>query len=293
MSDTTIPMVDLDVTNCPPAVELDMAGGSDIGQRRSQNQDHFMIAELQRQLSVIATDVPLDSCCELYGSEPGHLLVVADGMGGHSDGELASSMAVQVCARYVLDMMHWFLKLSSKNGDEFLDELSYSLSSAQEALWEQSGSDEGRMGTTVTLAYILWPRMYVIHAGDSRCYVLRDQKLQQITKDHTIAQRMVDEEVLTQKQADDSPFSHVLWNCVGGGDHPVRPEVVRFTLRSGDRILLCSDGLHGMLDQAAIHSIMGDGNESKTTVDHLIRHANNAGGRDNITAVVATCREVQ
>ena len=146
MDETTIIMGALDCEPEKPPVKFDLAGASDIGSVRQQNQDHYMIAELRRQLSVISTDVPLESCDELYGSEPGQLLLVADGMGGHSDGELASNMAVQVCARYVLDMMHWFLKLSASDEDDFIDELSQSLSSAQQALWSHVGGGRGPDG---------------------------------------------------------------------------------------------------------------------------------------------------
>ncbi len=110
-------------------------------------------------------------------------------------------------------MMHWFLKLSAQKEEDFTEELSLTLSSAQKSLWSQSESGSNRMGTTATLAYILWPRIYVIHAGDIRCYVLRDGQLEQIT----IAQRMVDDRIMTQEQAATSSFSHVLWNCVDWG----------------------------------------------------------------------------
>lgn len=292
MSDTTIPIPRLDRDEISAVVQVDFGGASEIGRKRSQNQDHYMIAELKRQLSVLSTDVPLESCDALYGSEPGHLLVVADGMGGHCDGEIASSTAVQVCARYVLDMMYWFLKLSAQNEEDFTGELSRSLSSAQEALWSQSESGSNRMGTTVTLAYILWPKMYVIHAGDSRCYVSRDGELKQITTDHTVAQRMIDEKIMTQEEAATSPFSHVLWNCVGGGDHAVRPEVVRYRLRPGDQVLLCSDGLHGMISDEAIATVLNSSPDAAASVKRLLVEANDAGGRDNITAIVGRFERV-
>ena len=145
------------------------------------------------------------------------------------------------------------------------------------------------MGTTVTLAYILWPRMYVIHAGDSRCYVQRDGELIQLTKDHTVAQQMIDDEILTPKQAARSPFSHVLWNCVGGSNRSVKPEVVRYNLQGGDQVLLCSDGLHGMIDDQAIASALQIKTGSISVVKRLIDEANAGGGRDNITAVLAKC----
>ena len=289
LSDTTIVLGPLDREPKTPPIQFDLAGASDIGSKRKQNQDHYMIAELRRQLSVISTDVPLESCDELYGCEPGQLLVVADGMGGHSDGELASNLAVQACARYVLDMMHWFLKLSTNDEDDFLDELSQSLTSAQEALYSRSDEGQGRMGTTVTLAYILWPRMYVIHAGDSRCYVQRDGELSQLTKDHTVAQQLIDDKLMTADQAEKSAFAHVLWNCVGGSNDLVKPEVIRYRLQPGDQVLLCSDGLHGMIDDDAIASVLRSNAASEDAVKQLIADAIRGGGRDNVTTVLAKC----
>lgn len=271
-------------------VPFDLAGASDIGLQRKQNQDHFLVAELRRVLSIIATDVPLANCNKLYGADPGQLLVVADGMGGHDDGEIASKRAVQACARYVLNMMEWFLKLSAQNVDDFVDELSECLNSAQQALWDEQATGELKMGTTLTLAYLLWPRMYVVHAGDSRCYVLRGGELTQLTTDHTVAQKLLEEHEITAEEAARSHWRHILWNCVGGNTKVVQPEVVRFDLQVGDQILLCSDGLTGMVDDELIRSTLESGKFASNAVERLISLANAAGGKDNITVVVANCR---
>ena len=153
--------------------EFDIAGLSDVGRKRSENQDHFLTADLRRQLVIRETDVPRRENSEMFGRQEGSLLVVADGMGGHRDGEIASRTAVEAAARYVLDMMHWFLKLSVDEEQDFVDELSDSLKSIQNKIYSKADTSDRRMGTTVTMAYILFPQMYVIHAGDSRCYMLR------------------------------------------------------------------------------------------------------------------------
>ncbi|MEO8269753.1 MAG: protein phosphatase 2C domain-containing protein [Aureliella sp.] len=264
-----------------------ISGASDIGKQRFENQDHFLVASLRRQLVVEQTDVSQSLHDELFGCQEGKLLVVADGMGGHSGGEIASRTAIEASARYVLDMMQWFLKLSPNNEQEFENELSDCLTTIQEQIWVRGGKHERQMGTTVTMAYLLWPRMFVIHAGDSRCYLLRDNELIQLTTDHTIAQQLIDSGGLAADDAAVAHWRHVLWNCVGG-DRQVRPEALRCPLKPNDIVILCSDGLTGMIDDSQIVSIVKSSNTSKQATARLIDAANSAGGHDNVTAIV--CR---
>lgn len=267
---------------------FDIFGASDIGKKREENQDHFMVADLRRQLTVRQTDIPEKQNAELFGCQQGSLMVVADGMGGHQGGEHASHTAVEASAKYVLDMMQWFLKLSADDEQEFLDELSDCLKSVQKKLWSSGGPGGRRMGTTVTMAYLLWPRMFVVHAGDSRCYLLRDGQFRQLTTDHTIAQQLIDSGGMSPDDDAVKNWRHVLWNCVGGGDQQVRPEAVRCSLQHDDVLVLCSDGLTGMLDDETIRLIISSADSSEQAVRRLIDEANRAGGEDNISAIV--CR---
>lgn len=266
---------------------FDIAGGSHVGRRRSRNEDRFLIADLNRLLSLRDSNVPYGECEQLCSHRTGQLLVVADGMGGHSGGDIASRVAVESCARYVLDMLHWFLKLNDDHEQDFLDDLANCLRSIQQRIWSKSQAEPvHRMGTTVTMAYLLWPRMYVVHAGDSRCYLNRDSELVQITTDHTIAQQMVDCGALDSEDVKVSRWRSVLWNCVGGDQKVVQPEVCRVNLEPGDRLLLCSDGLSDMIDDTNIAKLLAAGNSAETMVQELINSANEAGGKDNITAIV-------
>tara|TARA_R110002049_G_scaffold305056_3_gene501144 strand:- start:98393 stop:99298 length:906 start_codon:yes stop_codon:yes gene_type:complete len=265
----------------------EIAGVSDIGRRRKVNQDHFLIADLHRTLTIRSSNVPHDECEQLTGREPGLLLVVADGMGGHSGGEVASTTAIQSAARYVLDMMHWFLKLSNDKEEDFIDELSDCLKNVQEAIWSKSVPDAaGRMGTTVTMAYIIGSKLYIVHAGDSRAYLFRDGQLKQLTTDHTMAQRLVEDGALSQEDAETSRWRHVLWNCVGGCDNVVQPEVTKVNLREHDALLLCSDGLTGMVPDDEIVDVLSDQTSCREKAEALVQKANAAGGNDNITVVV-------
>lgn len=126
-----------------------------------------------------------------------------------------------------------------------------------------------------------------MHAGDSRGYLYRNNELKQITTDHTIAQRLIESGAMEENDAAIATWRHVLWNCVGGGER-VRPEALRLTIQRDDTILLCSDGLTIMLSDQEIQVILASQETSKAKVRNLLERANQAGGRDNITAVV--CR---
>src|SRR3954452_16650592 len=131
----------------------------------------------------------------LFSDTQGKVFLVADGMGGESAGEVASALAVETATRYLLNTMPWFFRLGGQAETDSLNgELRAALEACQRSV-EQAATTPGRsrMGTTLTMAYLYWPRLYVVHAGDSRCYLLRGGRLEQITKDHTVAQRMVDE----------------------------------------------------------------------------------------------------
>ena len=184
------------------------------------------------------------------------------------------------------NMMHWFLKLSPSDEQEFEDELAECLREVQKKIWRDGGGSNRRMGTTVTMAYILWPRIFIVHAGDSRCYLLRSGELKQLTTDHTVAQQLIDAGGMTSDDAARSNWRHILWNCVGGGDHKVQPEAIRCLLKRDDVILLCSDGLTGPVEDEMIHSIIASARTSKEATERLVRAANDAGGHDNISVIV-------
>ncbi len=177
-------------------------------------------------------------------------------MGGHAAGERASALAVDTLARYVLGTMPWFLRLHGECEDDLQEELKAALSRCQERIEASARPEERGMGTTLTLAYIVWPQVYVVHVGDSRCYLMRNGRLEQVTRDHTMAQRLVDQGVMDAKTAEESRWSHALWNCLGGGSSELSPEAYKAGLHLGDTILLCSDGLTRSVSDEQIRSIL-------------------------------------
>jgi protein phosphatase len=159
----------------------------------------------------------------------GQLLIVADGLGGHKAGEKASGIAVKTVVHYVLSVMPWLFRLNGEGDDDLKGELKGALERSQSAIRASAAADSRctSMGTTLTMAYILWPRLYVVHVGDSRCYVLRQSKLEQITRDHTVGQQLVEAGVFQPEENSGPPMSNVLWNALGGKSDDVFPEVYK------------------------------------------------------------------
>ncbi|MEO9594038.1 PP2C family protein-serine/threonine phosphatase [Rhodopirellula bahusiensis] len=267
------------------------AGRTDVGQRRKDNQDQFLIAELRKSMQIHSTSLALDEECMLFGGRSGQLLVVADGMGGHAAGRRASNLAVDHLISQLLNNIHWFLHLDQENDDGFIESLKALLQQTHTKLLAESQDDSEHrgMGTTLTLAYIVWPRMYVVHAGDSRCYLIREGKCEQLTTDHTLAKQLVDAGGMKPEDEAGSRWSNVLWNVLGGnGNNDLIAEVRRVELQKNDTVVLCSDGLTRYIDDATLASTVEQyGDVVEGMADHLVAMANGSGGIDNITVVVS------
>jgi protein phosphatase len=274
-------------------LRIDSYGASDGGKVRKENEDQFLIADLNKSMLIRRTSLNMDEWTRVIGGIQGHLLLVADGMGGHAEGRKASKIAVNTVMRYVLNSMSWFYHLETSNDDDLEAELKSALERCQSELDIESTRelhDKG-MGTTLTMAYLLWPKVYVVHAGDSRCYIYRKSRLEQVTTDHTLAQTLVDEGALRKKEADRHRLSNVLWNAIGGNADSVRPDVYKARLEHGDAMLLCTDGLTKHVNDLEIMRILETGPSAEKAANALIDLANEAGGQDNITVVVAYFRK--
>jgi PPM family protein phosphatase len=211
------------------------------------------------------------------------LLVVADGMGGHAAGEVASSVAVAVLSN---------LDEDSPGGD-LLDRLSGAVRNANAHLRDMVHGDpelEG-MGTTLTALLRAGSRLGLVHIGDSRCYLLRDEQLQQITRDHTFVQSLVDEGRITPEEADHHPQRNLITNTLDGRDDLDLDLSVR-EARKGDRYLLCSDGLSGVVSEDTIRDTLTTAETPDAAVDQFVDLALRGGGPDNITAIVGYVVEV-
>jgi protein phosphatase len=267
---------------------IDCFGLTDTGQVRESNEDQFLIADLDKSMLIVRTSLPPDDHTRLFGGPQGHLFLVADGIGGTAGGRRASRLAVETITRFVLNTLPWFFRLRRDEEHDLGEELRHALEECQRNVKEAQAADpdRGKMGTTLTMAYVFWPRLYVVHAGDTRAYLLRGEKLHQITTDHTFARKLVEAGHLTPEQAEQSRWSHVLYNCIGGGRDDLTPDVYKATLHPGDVLLLCTDGVTRHVTDDRIAAIL-QGGTAEAATKRLVAEANAGGGTDNITAVVA------
>jgi protein phosphatase len=211
-------------------------------------------------------------------------------MGGHLHGERASGLAVKALTQYVLGTMPWFFQLDVPD-----DELKQGLKAALRRCQHVIDSDVHRhpshkgMGTTLTMAYILWPRLYVVHAGDSRCYLCHQGRLEQITRDHRVLQVLLEQGAVKPEDAEKSPLGNVLSNAIVGDDKmELQPDIYVTQLTEGDQVLLCTDGLTAHVDDAEITGRLRDMTTSPHAIcQQLIDAAKQGGGSDNITVVLA------
>jgi serine/threonine protein phosphatase PrpC len=278
-----------------PRPQIDAAGATHVGRQRRRNEDAYFIATLQR--SMVVHDASPEAARGWLAGEPaGSLLIVADGMGGHAGGDMASWIAVQTIAGYVLNVMPWATQRSpveTRDPSASLPEVRQELSSALivgDSTVKSTGARAGtpQMGTTLTAAFILWPILYVAHVGDSRCCLLRGGKLSHLTTDHTLAQQIAD----ASPEPTDVPFAwhSMLWNSLGGSGEIPKPQITKSYLESGDLLLLCSDGLTKHVPDEDIVSILSQNRTNADRCAELIQRANDGGGSDNVTVVLASVR---
>jgi protein phosphatase len=273
-----------------PALSVRSFGLTHPRKVRDRNEDHFLIAALLKALQVEQTSLPQPTV--QHSSDRSHLFVVADGMGGHAGGEKASALAVDSVESFILETFKWFAQCKGKEQDQVLADFQSALGHANSrVLAEAAERPEMRgMGTTLTLAYSLNDELFVAHVGDSRCYLWRNGLLYRVTRDHSLVEEMLRHGVLTAEDAAQHRWRHVITNAVGGDSAEIKVEVHKVHLEGGDRVLLCSDGLTEMVPETEINQTLQTEAEPDQACRQLVERANEAGGKDNITVVIANFR---
>jgi serine/threonine protein phosphatase PrpC len=269
-----------------PALTVRSFGMTDRGKVRPANEDHFLIAELTKAMHIEHTSLPQASA--QFGEERGRIFLVADGMGGHQGGEAASALAIVSIEKFALNTLKWFFPLQGNDTKTVTDEFQTAMREADENV--VAAGDKRRelrgMGTTLTMAYSLDSELFIVHVGDSRVYVYRKGELHQITHDHTLVAEMVERGEVAPDQAATHRLRHVITNVIGGAEAGVRVEVHKLDLQPIDRILLCTDGL-AELSNDQIASVLASESDPEQACKQLVKHANEQGGRDNITVILA------
>lgn len=281
-------------TTAPPAAadrkprdeEMDIYGLTHPGRVRTDNQDHFLVCGLRKQMVVQLTSLA-DADHLLAGSERlALLMMVADGVGGGNKGEEASRTALEAVSRYVSRSMRCYYAAGSPDDREFFEALQEGALQCHGELVRR-GEEEPEyrgMATTLTLYLGVWPRAYLLQVGDSRCYLLRGDELTQITRDQTMAQELIDLGVLTRAGASGSRYEHTLSSSIGG--RQTAPVVTRIELAWDTVVLLCSDGLTRHVPDERIRDRLRSMTSARQVCEDLVQDALEGGGSDNITVVV-------
>ncbi len=271
-------------------VRVDLAGRSDRGKTRPRNEDHFLIGRVSREIRIDATNLPT-AMIPSPEQDNGYVMVVADGMGGMGGGAEASQLALITGFRLVRQAEKWILSADPTEAHDLLQRFRAYFEQVDREIMNQSRSNGllAGMGTTLTVAYSVGNGLYIVHAGDSRAYLhhAESAELIQITRDHTVAQAMADAGQIPVNQVKTHQRRHVLTNCLGGTSAGVQADFHGLRLRDGDRLLLCSDGLSDLVDDSTIAECLGQAETAEHAANALITTALEAGGRDNVTAVVA------
>lgn len=264
--------------------DLEIAALTHRGRVRTTNQDQFAAMRRTRTGTVLASSLAGDDFAN--SQEHSWLLVVADGLGGHVSGEVASAAAMSTILNFGNKLGSWIMRPTDGLRDDFAERVELYARAIQRELQQQAESNPelAGMATTITAAYIYGSDAMVVNVGDSRSYLLRSGKTHQITRDHTLAQDLQEKGMSLEHTA---PYRNLLTRCFDTAGKPVSFDVFHFTLQPDDRILLCSDGLTDMVSDQAIKSIVMLASSTKKACEQLVTAALDNGGRDNATVVLA------
>jgi serine/threonine protein phosphatase PrpC len=266
--------------------EIDVYGLTHPGKVRKNNQDHFLICSLRKQMVLRQTSIPHPEHLVRHPERLASLAMVADGVGGAAKGEEASRIALEGVTEYVASSMQCYYSDRSADESEFSKALQHGALQCHTNLLRESEANPEYQGmaTTLTLFLGVWPRGYLLQVGDSRCYLLRDDELTQITHDQTMAQELVDMGILPEGKAAASPFAHTLTSSIGGKQ--TAPVVTRFDMTWGNVLLLCSDGITKHVSDDRIRNRLRSMTSARQACEHLLQDALDDGGSDNITVIV-------
>ncbi len=267
-------------------VNIDVFGLTDTGKVRKVNEDQFLIASMHKVMEIEQTSLPSHAREHLDSGAMARLLLVADGVGGSAAGDEASGLAVETVASYVTNSMRCFYQLDKQLEDDLMSELESSVKKSHamvQSAAEKMPDREG-MATTLTVVHVLWPTVYIVQVGDSRCYRLRGGALTQLTRDQTMAQSLVDQGVLAPEHADESRWSHLLSSAVG---KEIAPATSKEHLEVGDALVLCTDGLTKHVSKEDIARHVTAAASAQDACERLVAAALDDGGSDNVTVVVS------
>jgi serine/threonine protein phosphatase PrpC len=279
------------INSASSMVEVDIACLSHVGHVRTNNEDHYLVVRAERSLKTMMTNLAVGSLPERF-QEIGYGMLVADGMGGYAAGEVASSQALIKLVELAVETPDWVMRMERReNAETVMRRMTERFRKVDSALRDNAEGDPSLvgMGTTLTAAVSLGAELFVGHIGDSRAYLFRNRRLHQLTSDNTLAQELIDAGIARPEDTATQAMRHVLTAALATGEQ-ADPQVQRFHLSEGDQVLLCTDGLTGMVRDETIATVLSDADSATKACQTLIDLALTAGGSDNTTAIVARYR---
>lgn len=255
-------------------------GRTDVGRTREHNEDAFIVADLTTDRATLQPEVRT----HVVGPK-GSLFMVADGMGGAAAGEIASAMAIDVVLHEL--RVQWIPDIAS-TPQEFARALKHATraANAQINAYAAAHPENRGMGTTATVTGVFGDTLYLAQVGDSRAYLVRDGVARQITKDQSLMQKLIEAGELTEEEAAHSERRNIILQALGP-EASIKIDLTHQTIRRGDTLVLCSDGLSGQVSKEEIAAIVTQETDLATACKRLIDRANENGGPDNITVIVA------
>jgi len=271
-----------------PPVHIQFGALSHCGSVRTNNEDHFSVVRRRRSREVLLTNLPEHAIPNSLHDDA-FTMVVADGIGGAAFGELASIIALQTSWDLTSHAFKWHFQMNEVEAEEVKEMLALYGQLIHQRLRDEAASDPRLtgMGTTITGALTIGFDAFIAHVGDSRAYLFRDGMLEQLTKDHTVAQKLVDAGAIASVTDVSRRMRNMLANCLGGYHRSVDVEVNQVHLSDGDQLLLCTDGLTDMVADAEIARTLRADHEPQDACQALVQQALEQGGRDNVTVIVA------
>ena len=264
---------------------VDAFGLTDRGLVRDANEDHFVIAQVNKSIEVRQTSLPPDDVGRQFEAATAYLFAVADGVGGRPEGDLASGRTLSAMLSYLGRAASCFQGLDANAEEVLLEKLEAAVRDVHEGLVDEYGGITNKLpATTLTMVLLVWPRAYHVQVGDSRAYVRRGGRLQRLTRDQTLGEYMVSLGAWTDEQAAKAPSAASLSSAIGGSE--LLPVVGLVDLMPGDTLLLCTDGLTKHVSDEQIATALERADSAVSTSTSLVNDALANGGTDNVTVVV-------
>ena len=271
------------------SLAVDLGAVSHQGLVRENNEDSYLVMKFGRSLENLLTNLDEDLLEQNYVMS-GYGMLVADGMGGMAGGEVASRLALSKLVDLIVDTSDWVLALQRQTDVmTVLERMSERFFQIDDILRKEADNDytlQG-MGTTLTVAGAMGSDLILGHVGDSRAYLMDGDNLRQLTTDHTLAQALIDAGVADPDDPASRSMRHVLTAAVGSLGEEVNPQVQRLRLHTGDKLLLCTDGLTELVEDATIAEVLREAKSSQNACQDLVDLALAGGGTDNVTVVLA------